>query len=160
MLKFLLALLIALPSLLEPIRPPEIWATPIPDFDARHSWDYSLPATEYGAGHRGVDLYLEPGEEITSPFDAVVTFAGKVVDRNLITLQSLTGYKASFEVVCTHLSVGEFVLEGEVIGKACDGDLNYQIHCENCVHFSVRTEHGYLNPLLFLGSIWPSHLVS
>ncbi len=82
------------------------------------------------------------------------------MDRNLITLQSLTGYRASFEVVCTHLSVGEFVLEGEVIGKACDGDLNYQIHCENCVHFSVRTEHGYLNPLLFFGSMRPSHLVS
>lgn len=143
-----------------PISPPEIWATPIPDFNSRHSWDYQLPANEYGAGHRGIDLEMKPGEEIRAPFDGVVSFVGKVVDRKLITLHSLTGYKASFEPVCSSWSEGDFVREQEVLGWACPAEPDYEQHCANCIHFSVRSEKGYLNPLLFVGELWPSVLIS
>ena len=160
MLKILTTFLLLIQAMTEPLRPPEIWATPIPDFDSRHSWDYHLPATQYGAGHRGIDLFVSQGQELRSPFDAVVSSSGKVVDRRLITLRSLTGYKASFEVVCSDLEEGDWVREGEVFGKVCNGDSNYQEHCQNCVHFSVRSSYGYLNPLLFVGKLRPSQLVS
>jgi hypothetical protein len=90
----------------------------------------------------------------------VVSFVGKVVDRKLITLHSLTGYKASFEPVCSDLSEGDFVREQEVLGWACPADKEYEDHCKDCVHFSVRNESGYLNPLLFVGELWPSVLIS
>ncbi|CAB4569782.1 unannotated protein [freshwater metagenome] len=160
MLKLLTTFLLLIQAMTEPLKPPEIWATPIPDFDSQHSWDYYLPATEYGAGHRGIDLFVSPGQELRAPFDAVVSFSGKVVDRNLITLRSLTGYKASFEVVCTDLTEGDWVSEGQVFGQACKGDTGYHEHCQNCVHFSVRSPYGYLNPLLFVGKLKPSQLVS
>ena len=160
MLKLLAILLLAFQHSLGPVEPPEIWATPIPDFESRHSWDYQLPATEYGAGHRGIDLEMELNEEIRAPFDGVVSFVGKVVDRKLITLHSLTGYKASFEPVCSDFSEGDFVREQEILGWACPADKEYEDHCKDCVHFSVHNESGYLNPLLFLGKLWPSVLIS
>lgn len=160
MLKFIAVIFMVFQLSLGPVAGPEIWATPIPDFDSRHSWDYRLPATHYGAGHRGIDLALEPNETIHAPFDGVVSFVGEVVDRKLITLHSLTGYKASFEPVCSDLSEGDFVREEAVIGSVCEGDAEYQEHCAGCVHFSVRSPDGYLNPLLFLGKIWPSVLIS
>ena len=160
MLKLLAILLLAIQHSLGPVKPPEIWATPIPDFESRHSWDYQLPATEYGAGHRGIDLEMKLNKEIRAPFDGVVSFVGKVVDRKLITLHSLTGYKASFEPVCSDLSEGDFVREQEILGWACPADKEYEDHCKDCVHFSVRNESGYLNPLLFVGELWPSVLIS
>jgi hypothetical protein len=160
MLKVLISLTVAIQVLLNPVEPPEIWATPIPLFSENHSYDYSLPASKYGAGHRGIDLFVQTNQELTAPFDSVVSFVGKVVDRNLITLSSLTGYKASFEPVCSDLVVGDFVSEGEVFGWQCDADDDYEDHCKNCVHFSVRSEYGYLNPLLFVGRLWPSVLIS
>ena len=160
MIKLFALLIYSLQLAMGPVSPPEIWATPIPDFNSRHSWDYQLPASEYGAGHRGIDLEMKPGEEIRAPFDGVVSFVGKVVDRKLITLHSLTGYKASFEPICSDWNEGDFVREQEVLGWACPAEPNYQEHCANCVHFSVRNENGYLNPLLFVGQLWPSVLIS
>lgn len=160
MLKVLISLAMAIQVLISPVEPPEIWATPIPLFYQKHSSDYSLPVSEYGAGHRGIDLFVETNQELTAPFDSVVSFVGEVVDRKLITLLSMTGYKASFEPVCSSLTVGDFVEEGEVFGWQCDGDDEYEEHCQNCVHFSVRNEYGYLNPLLFVGRLWPSVLIS
>lgn len=160
MLKVLISLALAIQVLISPVEPPEIWASPIPHFSENHSYDYSLPASEYGAGHRGIDLFIETNQELTAPFDSVVSFFGKVVDRKLITLHSLTGYKASFEPVCSDLAVGDFVREGEVFGWHCHGDDEYEEHCQDCVHFSVRSEFGYLNPLLFVGRLWPSVLIS
>jgi murein DD-endopeptidase MepM/ murein hydrolase activator NlpD len=159
MLKVITVLLFIFQSTLGPVAPPEIWATPIPDFETRHSRDYQLPAHEYGAGHRGIDLSVKQGEEVKAPFDGVVSFVGLVANRKLITIHSLTGYKASFEPVCSNLEEGEFVREEEILGWACAGEKDYEEHCENCVHFSVRSEQGYLNPLLFVGQLWPSVLV-
>ena len=160
MLKLIAFVIIAFQLSLGPARPPEIWADPIPDLESRHSWDYQLPATEYGPGHRGIDLDMQENEQIRAPFDGVVSFVGKVVDRRLITLHSLTGYKASFEPICSELEQGDFVREQEVLGWACSADKSYAEHCPGCVHFSVRNEYGYLNPLLFIGQLWPSVLVS
>jgi len=160
MFKLIAFLFVAFQLSLAPVAQPEIWATPIPDFDSRHSWDYQLPATQFGPGHRGIDLAMKPNEEIRAPFDGVVSFVGKVVDRKLITLHSLTGYRASFEPVCSHLTEGNFVKEQDLLGWACSAATSYEEHCENCVHFSVRNEVGYLNPLLFIDKLWPSVLIS
>lgn len=160
MLKVITVIVLSLQLALAAVAPPEIWATPIPDFDSRHSRDYQLPANEYGAGHRGIDLEVEPNEKIRAPFDGVISFVGQVANRRLITLHSLTGYKVSFEPICSDLVEGEFVREQEVLGWACAAAPDYQWHCQNCVHFSVRSEAGYLNPLLFIGQLWPSVLIS
>ena len=160
MIKLISLLTLVIAALTQPVKSPEIWATPIPDFEKRHFPNYVLPASKWGAGHRGIDLLAKDQEQIKSPFSGTVHFHGKVVDRNVLTLKSSTGLLASFEPICSNLSAGDEVTKGDQIGHYCAGAVNYEEHCEMCIHFSVRSEHGYLNPLLFVSTIKPSVIVS
>jgi hypothetical protein len=160
MFKLLSLLTLLITAFSQPVRSPEIWATPIPDFEDRHFPNFYLPATKWGSGHRGIDMQLVRSEVLTSPFDGTVHFKGKVVNRDVLTLRSPSGLLASFEPLCSELTVGEEVKEGQAIGKLCEGYADYESHCENCIHFSVRSDYGYLNPLLFVSSIKPNVIVS
>jgi hypothetical protein len=160
MIKLISLLTLVIAALTQPVKSPEIWATPIPDFENRHFPNYVLPASKWGAGHRGIDLLVEDQEQIQSPFDGMVHFYGKVVDRNVLTLKSSSGVLASFEPICSNLNAVDEVTKGEPIGHFCAGKESYEEHREMCIHFSVRNEHGYLNPLLFVSSIRPSVIVS
>jgi hypothetical protein len=160
MMKIISLLTLVIAALTQPVKSPEIWATPIPDFEKRHYPNYVLPASKWGAGHRGIDLLVEDQEQIESPFKGTVHFQGKVVDRDVLTLKSSSGLLASFEPICSNLNAGDEVTKGEPIGHYCSGAESYEEHCEMCIHFSVRSEHGYLNPLLFVSSIKPSVIVS
>jgi hypothetical protein len=93
-----------------------------------------------------------------APFDGEVFFAGKVVNRKVITLISDTGLKASFEPVCAIHPKGSRVRMGQAIALLCVPESDYEMHCETCVHYSIRNEYGYLNPLLFYGMLRPAVL--
>ena len=160
MIKLISLLTLVIAALAQPVKSPEIWTTPIPDFEKRHFPNYVLPASKWGAGHRGIDLLVGAEEQIKGPFSGTVHFQGKVVDRNVLTLKSSSGLLASFEPICSNLSAGDDVTKGDQIGHYCAGAENYEEHCEMCIHFSVRSENGYLNPLLFVSTIKPSVIVS
>jgi len=160
MLKILTILTLIISTLNQPVRPAEIWATPIPKFEDRHFSNFFLPAERWGKGHRGIDMQLEVEEKLSSPFAGQVHFVGKVVNRRVITLRSPSGLLASFEPVCTNHAEGQKIARGEVFGWHCKADEDYAEHCEGCVHFSVRSEFGYLNPLLFVSKIRPSVIIS
>lgn len=132
---------------------PEILAEPVPLLRQSTIHTYVAPLWDRGAGHRGIDIALAKNFEVKSPFDGSVHFVGKVVDRKVITLISESGLKASFEPVCSSLTQGEAVSKGEPVATRCEGEASYEAHCTSCVHFSVRNEHGYLNPLLFYGAL-------
>lgn len=139
---------------------PEIIAKPVP-FDLSNIQDhYRAPLWQKGPGHRGIDLALDSQSPIVAPFDGEVFFAGKVVNRQVITLISDTGLKASFEPVCAIHPKGSKVLKGQNIAVLCVPESDYQMHCESCVHFSIRNQYGYLNPLLFYGMLRPAVLTS
>ena len=139
---------------------PEVWAEPIPFMEKSVKRDYRAPATQYSAGHRGIDFKLPLWEPIGSPIDGVITFAGKVIDREVVTVQTPAGYLASFEPACSKVAIGERVIRGQVIANHCPPSEQYQYHCESCVHFSARNSFGYLSPLFLMGKLEPSVLVS
>jgi len=116
--------------------------------------DFERPESEYGSGHRGIDLKLD---EVSSPVDGEVSFVGKVFTRELITIESRHG-KFSFEPVCSELSKGDLVSAGQIIGTRCV-ESDYSEHCEGCVHISFR-DPEYRNPLWVLGLREPSRPVS
>ena len=157
MFKFIAVLLTFL-SLQAPT--PEIIAKPVPFVSSDVQTHFKAPLWNKGSGHRGIDLALEPYQAIASPFDGEVFFNGKVVDRQVVTLVSESGLKASFEPVCGTLAAGARIRQGQAIGFLCEGELSYQSHCLSCVHFSIRNSHGYLNPLLFYGLLTPPVLKS
>jgi hypothetical protein len=153
----LLAILSALIALAnQEFRPPEIWAKPVPFFQVEHR--FLAPVSLYGPGHRGLDFVLEAEQSVLAPTSGLVTFSGPVVDRNIITITNNSGYLLSFEQICSSLLPGDFVQRGQELGSFCSISKDFETHGESCVHFSVRSNRGYLNPELFLGSLLPSVL--
>ena len=137
---------------------PEIIAKPVPFTHSQVENHFRAPLWEWGPGHRGIDIALNSSSPIVAPFDGSVFFSGEVVDRQVVTLISESGLKASFEPVCGLQPVGAKVIQGQVIGVPCVPETDYATHCESCMHFSVRNASGYLNPLLFFGELKPPGL--
>jgi hypothetical protein len=115
--------------------------------------DFEAPLVPYGSGHRGIDVQIS---KVRSPIDGEVRFAGKVFNRNALTVENDEG-KFSFEPVCSDLGKGDTVVRGQLLGFRCDSD-NYEAHCNDCVHISYR-DPGYRNPLWVLGFREPSRAV-
>lgn len=121
------------------------WPTPAPHSVARQ---YLAPATPYGPGHRGLDITAH-SVEIRAPAAGVVHFAGVVVDRPVLSIAHPGGLISSFEPISTTLVAGDPVARGAVIGTLEPG------HCREvlCLHFGVRLDGEYVNPLLLLGGV-------
>jgi murein DD-endopeptidase MepM/ murein hydrolase activator NlpD len=107
---------------------------------------YEAPSVFYGAGHRGIDLVADIGQDVLAPADAVVHFVGTVVDRELISLDH-GQYLSTFEPVTSTLSEGQRVTRGQVIGT-----VTASTHC-SCLHMGARQGKDYLSPLAMLTSI-------
>lgn len=124
------------------LRAPSLDA-PLSPFRAVRLFD--RPATPWAAGHRGIDLPAVPGEEVTSPGRGVVTFAGVVVDRGVVTVDHGGGLLSSIEPIAASVAVGDAVDTGDPLGVAT-GERG---HCapRTCVHWGVRVWGEYVNPL-------------
>lgn len=138
------------PRVVAPVRDPQLVRS------------YLQPTSDYSAGHRGVDYRVSLGDEVVAPADGEVWFAGKVVNRELITIKTRDG-SALLEVepVCSAPPAGTAVLIGQVIGEVCEADAGYRQHCADlrCLHFSYRIEKGYLSPVWVMGELNPSRLL-
>ncbi|WP_223841993.1 M23 family metallopeptidase [Kocuria sp. cx-455] len=117
---------------------------------------FQPPAQKWLSGHRGVDLGAAPGTEVRSPAAGTVSFTGVVVDRPVITVDHGAGLKSSFEPVAATVERGQSVARGQVIGTIAEAG-----HCPpaNCVHWGVRRDGDYVNPLQFVQDMRPSVLL-
>ena len=156
MLKLISILILTLQAV-TPRLQTEFWAEPIPFFHENIQEQYLAPVSKYGAGHRGVDFHLAPNEAISAPATGTLAFSGKVVNRNVVTLRTAT-HLATFEPACSEFEVGEQIVAGEPFAFHCPAGSDYEYHCENCVHFSVRDENGYLSPIQLIEPLLPSVL--
>jgi hypothetical protein len=157
MIKFLTLLVLAFIAQQPISNEPAVWAEPIPLFTDQIQEHYSGPATQYAAGHRGIDIKIAPNQTLKSPVAGRIAFADLVVDRMVVTIES-EGKKLSFEPACTDLEVGDPIRAGQEFAWHCAPEADYQYHCESCVHFSARTKFGYLSPMYFYGTLSPSSL--
>ena len=101
------------------------------------------PAQPWLPGHRGIDVRASPGEQLLAPGDGVISFAGVVAGKQVVSIRcrKLT---LTFEPAVTDLGVGAQVKRGEpfaTVGEKSD-------HCDgSCVHWGVkRDKKSYLNP--------------
>jgi murein DD-endopeptidase MepM/ murein hydrolase activator NlpD len=107
---------------------------------------FIAPATQYSAGHRGIDIAASGA--VLAPANGVVHFRGVVVNRGVLSIDQGAGIISSFEPVTSTLAAGTVIVRGQVIGQIDAG------HCaESCLHFGVRVNGQYVNPLLFLGGV-------
>jgi murein DD-endopeptidase MepM/ murein hydrolase activator NlpD len=155
--KIALLSLIALASIGSPS--PD-WQIP---FDTPHRLvrQYLQPASDYSAGHRGVDYEIAPGVPLVAPADGVISVARVIVNRGVLAIKHGAGLVTELEPACSDLNEGTHVRKGDVIGWVCAAGESYSQHCSGdlCLHFSLRSEGMYLSPLALIGGLNPSRLL-
>ncbi|GAA1684287.1 hypothetical protein GCM10009792_00200 [Microcella alkalica] len=109
---------------------------------------FAAPPTPYGAGHRGVDLRAESAVAVVrAATGGSIHFAGRVVDRGVVTIRS-GSLLVTVEPVAATVAMGEAVRAGDPIGVLEPG------HCAApCVHLGVREAGAYVSPLRWLGGL-------
>lgn len=92
---------------------------------------FDPPERPWLAGHRGVDLAAESGDELVAPADGVVSFTGKVGGKDVVSIRH--GFLTStFEPAVSGLDHGAVLRQGERFALV-DGVSD---HCgETCVHW-------------------------
>ena len=142
----LLAALLVLAGAGTPARPRWSWPVPVPHPIVR---PYLAPATQYAAGHRGVDVLAPAGTTVTAPDDGRVRFSGRVVDRGVLSIDH-GGVLSSFEPVRPLVRAGDAVARGQPVAvvTAPGGT-----HPADVLHIGARVDAGYVSPLLFLGGL-------
>lgn len=125
---------------------PDPWRSPVAGLTVVHPFDG--PERPWLPGHRGVDLDAPPGTPVLAPRSGVVTFAGVVVDRPVLTVQHEDGLRSSVEPVTATVAVGDQVTAGATLGTVTPT----RTHCDpaSCLHWGVRDGEAYLDPLLLL----------
>lgn len=120
---------------------------------------FDRPAQRWERGHRGVDLSpgVGPPVPVLSPDDGVISFAGTVVDRGVLSIDHDNGRISSFEPVATSLVRGDRVSRGQEVAElTAPGGT----HCSGgCLHWGVRVNGEYVDPLVFVLDPRPSVLL-
>lgn len=169
-MRFLLVAVLAIPLLVEA---PPLVGEPLGDESAtsralpaptRYAWPlapappelvrpFDAPAHLYGPGHRGVDLVGDPGQPVLTAADGLVVHAGRVVDRDLVSIEHPGGLRTTYEPVAPAVRVGAHVTAGELIGHLQPGHPECAAPLPaTCLHWGARRRLDYLDPLRLLGA--------
>ncbi|WP_405084117.1 M23 family metallopeptidase [Microbispora sp. NBC_01389] len=135
------------------------WTWPL----SRHARPLRLfdpPAQRWLAGHRGVDLAADPGEEVRAAGPGRAGVAERIAGRGVVTVVHAGGLRTTYLPVRALVRPGEVVAAGQVIGLIEDG----AAHCPvSCLHWGLLSDRGllserglssgrlYLDPLLLFG---------
>ncbi|HEX5857938.1 MAG TPA: M23 family metallopeptidase [Microbacterium sp.] len=127
---------------------PEPWVWPV-DAPFRVSERFAAPAHDYAPGHRGIDLEPSGNTDVRAPADGVVAFSGDVAGRGIVTIDHGRGLVTTLEPVESELAEGAAVSQSDSVGALSVGG-----HAvPGTVHFGVRLDGRYINPLLLLGGV-------
>ncbi len=124
----------------------EPWSWPVERTGLGDTFD--PPDTEYGAGHRGLDITARSGAVVRAVAPGQITFVGRVGNVDVVTIDHGTS-RSTYQPVTSSLTAGDAVARGEVIGILQSGPS----HCPtSCLHLGrVAPDDTYLDPLDLLG---------
>jgi murein DD-endopeptidase MepM/ murein hydrolase activator NlpD len=120
------------------------WSWPLPGAPTV-TRPFQPPPSPYGPGHRGVDLAGAPGNPVLAAGDGVVAFAGMVAGRPLVSIDSPTGLRTTYEPVAPSVAAGQPVARGSPIGTLLPGHAGCPASA--CLHWGLRRGESYLDPL-------------
>ncbi|MGL5865084.1 MAG: peptidoglycan DD-metalloendopeptidase family protein [Dermatophilaceae bacterium] len=112
---------------------------------------FVAPRSEYGPGHRGLDLGGSGGLEVRAVNDGIVLHAGRVAGRGTVTVRHGSGLESTYEPLEVQVSSGDQVSTGEPLG-VLSGSVPGSAHCGSavCLHLGARRSGTYLDPLPLL----------
>ncbi|MFI9331817.1 M23 family metallopeptidase [Kitasatospora sp. NPDC052868] len=114
---------------------------------------FEAPPKPWAAGHRGVDLAAQSGTDVRSSAPGVVTYAGLVAGRPVVTVthqgSGTPPLRTTYLPVAGSVPVGTAVSAGQVVGQLAPGTG----HCaDGCLHWGLLRGERYLDPLALLGA--------
>jgi murein DD-endopeptidase MepM/ murein hydrolase activator NlpD len=108
------------------------------------------PPGPYAAGHRGVDLTAEAGDEVRAALPGRVRFAGRVGGAGWVTVDHGGGLETTYGRLDPVLvPAGRSVRGGDVLGRLAPGAAH--------VDWGARLDGRYIDPLSLLGP-WEPYL--
>lgn len=118
---------------------------PAPELVAR----FDPPASDWGSGHRGVDLLGASGQSVRAALPGRVSFAGRIAGRGIVVVDH-GDTRTTYEPVRSTREVGATVAAGARIGRL---EL-FGSHCfpRSCLHWGWIRGTTYLDPLLLVGA--------
>jgi murein DD-endopeptidase MepM/ murein hydrolase activator NlpD len=137
-----------------PAAPPASWGWPVLGPIVR---GFDPPETPFGAGHRGIDIATPFGTTLLAPASGVVAFAGRVGGELFVTLDHGGGLTSTYSWLSAALvGVGDAVGVGAPIAQSGRGHPGSVVPH---LHFGVRQDGVYLDPLSFLGPLSVSSFI-
>ncbi|WP_436837010.1 murein hydrolase activator EnvC family protein [Micromonospora tulbaghiae] len=110
---------------------------------------FDPPPQPWLSGHRGVDLAAAPGAPVLAAGPGIVLFAGTVAGRPVLTVGHADGLRTTYEPVRSRVTAGTPVYAGTPVGELLAGHPG----CAEaaCLHWGLRHDAEYLDPLALLG---------
>src|SRR4051794_35349471 len=142
-----MAVLLSLLALLVPVVPsrtPYVWPV-LPPSVVR---GFAPPPEPWLAGHRGVDLAAPVDAVVRSAGPGVVSFAGVVAGRGVVSVSHAGGLRTTYEPVVASVRVGAAVAAGPPIGRLAGGHPGRPVAA--CPHWGLRRGDTSLDPLALL----------
>ena len=118
---------------------------------------FEPPETPFGSGHRGIDIAASVGTVVVAPESGVVSFAGPVGGQLFVTLDHGAGLTSTYSWLSAILvRRGDVIARGSPIART---GLGHPGSSPAHLHFGVRLDGTYLDPLEFLGPVSVSDFI-
>lgn len=123
-----------------------LWAWPVGRGGLGRTFE--PPASEYGPGHRGIDISARAGTPVRAVAPGTVTFIGRVGSVDVVTVDH-GSERSTYQPVRAGVRQGDAVRRGQVLGTLQPGPS----HCPGpCLHLGrVLADNAYDDPLDLLG---------
>jgi murein DD-endopeptidase MepM/ murein hydrolase activator NlpD len=109
---------------------------------------FEPPETPFGSGHRGIDVAAPIGTVVVAPEAGIVAFSGKVGGQLFVTLDHGGGLTSTYSWLSeTLVRKGDTVPRGAPIARTGPGHAGASVPH---LHFGVRLDGAYLDPMEFL----------
>jgi murein DD-endopeptidase MepM/ murein hydrolase activator NlpD len=113
---------------------------------------YEQPSSPYAAGHRGIDIGAAYGTPVRAAADGVVHFAGKVAGSLFVSIDHAHGLQTTYSWVSeVDTNKGAHVQAGDAIAMSGYGHPGSTEPTH--LHFGVKDDGDYVDPMLYLSAV-------
>ncbi len=112
---------------------------------------FEPPSSQYGPGHRGVDLEAAPGTPVRAAERGRVRHAGQVAGVVWVSIDHEDGVRTSYgPLAALRVTAGDDIERGQVLGVVAAGD-HGEPDIDRGLHLGARRDGVYIDPLRLPG---------